>query len=199
MRAGRLTVYDVSSFGGLLSLTPIAATLPSISPAEPALASCPAPFFRPPSEVVSMAASDAPVDFAPCALRASRALALAVMLSTTEAARSSFLLLCRGPFRGYAYSEGLQFTFTSVIGIFSSESSPMIAAGFNASAIKCTNGNQNQNCTNIAIPTMAEARRCPERESKLTVAFRPPASMNPFAKTAPNLVIASSCRSEYIF
>merc|ERR1712176_1285621 len=91
---------------------------------------------------------------------------------------SSFFFISIGA--GYAHKEGGDLeTNLKGAGINKSLFRPMTAVGVNASDIKCTLGNQYQNCGNKAMPTMAAIFLWPAGEIMLIVTLRPPASIIP--------------------
>lgn len=78
-------------------------------------------------------------------------------------------------------------------------SRPMIAVGSNARHAQCARGYQYQNWQNSTIPTMAFVFRLPARLCRLIVTLRPPASIKPCPRAAPNRAMGSSCLSAMIF
>lgn len=78
---------------------------------------------------------------------------------------------------------------------FRSELRPMMAVGANARDRHRLEGNQYQYWVKIISPTTALMLVWPVRDWSEMVTLRPPASIMPWARMAPNLAMTSSCLS----
>mmetsp|Transcript_63232 Transcript_63232/g.137524 ORF Transcript_63232/g.137524 Transcript_63232/m.137524 type:complete len:304 (+) Transcript_63232:793-1704(+) len=128
------------------------------------------------------------------------ALALAAVESTAVAAFacSSFLGGCNGS--GYAKSDGLAPDLhEKFLGIFSFSVRPMSAFGVKVKENMWIKGNQYHICVKRQKPIAAPRRSTPDLEKSEAQELRPPASMMPLARIAPNRVIMSSCLSLMTF
>mmetsp|Transcript_5402 Transcript_5402/g.14462 ORF Transcript_5402/g.14462 Transcript_5402/m.14462 type:complete len:237 (+) Transcript_5402:150-860(+) len=128
------------------------------------------------------------------------AFALAAVESTAVAAFacSSFFGGLSGS--GYANNDGFAPDFSEkFFGILSFSVRPMSAVGTSVKENMWISGNQYHIWVKRQNPIAAPLRSTPELEKREAQELRPPASMMPLARMAPNRVITSSCLSPMTF